>query len=58
MAVIFVLKATVSAATIAVVGLVETGDCLLALAFVPALGTLWYATRLRARRRARECVRP
>lgn len=50
---IALLKVTFSAATIAVVWLWESGDCLLGIIAVPMLLTMWYATRLRARRRAR-----
>lgn len=54
---IVVLKVVGFAGATAVVALLETGDCVAALALIPALGTLWYATRLRAKRRALERVR-
>ncbi len=54
---LYVLKVTLSAATIAVVALWESGDCLLGLLAVPMLLTMWYAIRLHARRRAPPGVR-
>ncbi len=51
------LKVVLTAATMAVVALWETGNCLLGLLAVPMLLTMWYATRLHARRRAPPGVR-
>lgn len=53
MILLYALKATGFMAATAVAELWATGDCLAALAALPMLITMWYATRLHARRRAR-----
>lgn len=50
---IYVLKATGMAATLATAWLMEQGHVFLALAAVPGLAVMWWVTRDFARRRAR-----
>jgi len=50
---VYVLKIVGFGAVIAVTELWASGECLLAVAAIPMLVTMWYATRLHARRRAR-----
>lgn len=50
---LYALKVTGFMAVTAVAELWATGDCLVALLALPMLATMWYATRQRARRRAR-----
>ena len=50
---LYVLKGVGAGAVIAVTELWASGDYLLAVLAVPMLLTMWYATRLYARRRAR-----
>lgn len=51
---LYVLKVLGLAAATAVAELWASGQCALAVAALPMLLTMWYATRLYARRRARE----
>lgn len=50
---LYALKATGMAAVLAATELWAQGDCAMALAAIPMLALMWYATRLHARRRAR-----
>ena len=52
MMLVSVLKIMGVAAIAVVVDFLKTGDCLLFALAVPMLGLMWYATHLRARRRA------
>lgn len=52
MILIYTLKATGLLAVTAVAELWASGDCLVAMLALPMLLAMWYATRLRARRRA------
>lgn len=54
MTLLYALKGTWAAATFATSELVVSGQCAIAVVAVPALLTMWYATRQYARRRARE----
>ena len=53
MILLYSLKVTGLMAATAVAELWATGDCLLAVAALPMLLSMWYATRQYARRRAR-----
>lgn len=50
---LYALKLTGFMAVTAVAELWASGDCLISLAALPMLLLMWYATRQRARRRAR-----
>lgn len=52
MILLYALKVTGLMAVTAVAELWATGDCLVAVAAIPMLLTMWYATRLYAHRRA------
>ncbi len=54
---IVVLKVLGLAGVTAVIALIETGEYCYALLIVPGLIVMWFATRQRAKRRARDGVR-